>query len=261
MKHRLYVDETGNSDMGASVDPNHRYLSLTGVIVALDHIQNVIHPEMERLKQSYFHSHPDDPIVFHRRELVRREPPFHALRDQTIEQSFNTELLACLERWNYHVVTVTIDKLEHSTRYSIWKYHPYHYCLHVMLERYVMFLETIGVEGDVMGESRGGKEDITLKKSFTNIYEQGTDYLASERIQSVLTSKDIKLKTKSNNIAGLQIADLIANPSFRSSLVSRQNQKQPENFGGKIIDILLRKKYLRNPTNGRIEGWGRKWLP
>jgi len=28
MKYRLYVDEVGNPDMGASEDPNHRYLSL-----------------------------------------------------------------------------------------------------------------------------------------------------------------------------------------------------------------------------------------
>ena len=29
MKYRLYVDEVGNPDMGASEDPNHRYLAVT----------------------------------------------------------------------------------------------------------------------------------------------------------------------------------------------------------------------------------------
>jgi len=33
MKYRMYVDEVGNSDLGASLDPNHRYLSLTGVVL------------------------------------------------------------------------------------------------------------------------------------------------------------------------------------------------------------------------------------
>lgn len=261
MKYRLYIDETGNPDMGSSADPNHRYLSLTGIIVELEHVKLVVHPQMEALKQKYFSSHPDEPIVLHRRELVRRDPPFHALRDRTVEAAFNQDLLTCLDEWTYHVVTVTIDKQEHGTRYAVWRYHPYHYCLHVMLERYIMCLESMGARGDVMGESRGGTEDRTLKESFARIYERGTEYVAVERMQAALTSGEIKLKAKGTNIAGLQMADLIANPSFKSSLASHQNQKQAEDFGGKIIEILLRTKYLRNPNNGRIEGWGRKWLP
>jgi len=36
-KHRLYIDGVGNSDLQAArTNPNHRYLSLTGVIVSLD---------------------------------------------------------------------------------------------------------------------------------------------------------------------------------------------------------------------------------
>jgi hypothetical protein len=31
-KHRIYIDEVGNPDLESSDDPNHRFLSLTGVI-------------------------------------------------------------------------------------------------------------------------------------------------------------------------------------------------------------------------------------
>src|SRR5437016_5157416 len=34
---RMYVDEVGNADLKASSDPNHRYLSLTGVVIDLDY--------------------------------------------------------------------------------------------------------------------------------------------------------------------------------------------------------------------------------
>ncbi len=57
----MYVDEVGNADLGSSDDPNHRYLSLTGVVIALDHVESVVHPQMEALKATYFGSHPDDP--------------------------------------------------------------------------------------------------------------------------------------------------------------------------------------------------------
>jgi hypothetical protein len=65
-KFRMYVDEVCNSDVKASDNPNHRYLSLTGVILNLDYVQTLILPQMEGLKQRFFNSHPDDPVIFHR---------------------------------------------------------------------------------------------------------------------------------------------------------------------------------------------------
>ena len=47
MKYRMYIDEVGNSDLGASDNPNHRYLSLTGVIFDLIYVQEVVFPEVE----------------------------------------------------------------------------------------------------------------------------------------------------------------------------------------------------------------------
>jgi len=39
-------------------------------------------------------------------------------------------------------------------------------------------------KGDVMVESRGGKEDMRLKKSFRRILEQGTHHLSSEDLKN-----------------------------------------------------------------------------
>jgi len=261
MKYRLYIDEVGNSDLGSSTDPNNRYLNLTGVIIELGYVQDTVHPEMEALKQRFFSSHPDEPLIFHRRELSRRIHPFQALKDPVLNAEFDKALLECLKRWEYWVVSVTIDKLELKTRYTVWQYHPYHYCLHVLLERYVMFLEGVSHQGDVMAEARGGKEDQKLKASFTGIYENGTPYMDKARFQAALTSKELKLKQKSNNISGLQLADLLAYPSSKSIMASHQNQKQPTGFSGEIVQILADDKYLRNPKNGQTIGWGRKWLP
>src|SRR6185295_6372999 len=107
-------------------------------------------------KRRYFHSHPDDPIVFHRKELVNKKAPFEALLDPAVEAAFNTELLQRLRQWNYTVITVTIDKLQQIEQYQVWRYDPYHYCLKVLVERYVLWLQAHGVTGDVMAESRGG---------------------------------------------------------------------------------------------------------
>lgn len=260
MKHRLYIDEVGNSDLNASRDPNHRYLSLTGVILELDYVRTTVAPSIEDLKVRYFNSHPDSPLILHRKELANRRYPFHSLRDPELEHSFNQELLSLLRNLRYTVITVVIDKLEHQQRYTAWRFDPYHYCLAVLMERYILWLEEMSTTGDVMAESRGGKEDRRLKASYARLYETGTDYVRPEVFARLLTSKELKVKPKSNNIAGLQLADLIAHPSFKATQARRDNRPLATTFGGLIAGILEADKYHRSPNN-KIDGWGRKWLP
>lgn len=260
MKYRLYVDEVGNSDLGASRDPNHRYLSLTGVILDLGYVDSTVFPAFEDLKRKYFGSHPDDPVVFHRKELVNRKHPFENLRDAPTEEAFNSELLDLLRRLAYTVITVVIDKLEHKERYQVWRHDPYHYCLEVLVERYVLWLRRQSAVGDVMAESRGGREDRRLKDSFERVAAEGSDFIRPEVVAAHLTSRQLKIKPKANNIAGLQLADLLAHPSFRAMLARRERQSLAENFGGLIAKVLEDAKYNRS-KDGRIEGWGRKWLP
>lgn len=260
MKYRMYVDEVGNSDLNASSDPNHRYLSLTGVIVKLDYVQSTVFPQLEDLKRCYFGSHPDEPIVLHRKEMVNKKPPFDALNDPRVEAAFNRDLLSLLSNMQYRVITAVIDKLEHQQRYQTWRFDPYHYCLTVLVERYVLWLSDAAAHGDVMAESRGGKEDRRLKDSFERVYEKGSDFIKPDVFSAHLTSRQLKVKPKSNNIAGLQLADLIAHPSFRAFHARRSNQALPGNFGGQIAQILEADKLHRSPQ-GKIDGWGRKWLP
>ena len=85
MKYRLYIDEVGNPDLKASYDPNHRYLSLTGVILELEHVKHIVFPTIEGMKREYFDSHPDEPIILHRKELVNQRYPFKNLRDPEIQ--------------------------------------------------------------------------------------------------------------------------------------------------------------------------------
>ncbi len=258
-KYRIYIDETGNSDLESSNNPNHRYLSLTGVIVDLAFVSEMLHPNVEKLKVKHFNSHPDEPLILHRKDIVKRLGPYSILQDRKKEELFNADLLDLLKSSDYTVISVLIDKLEHVERYNVWKYDPYHYCLEVLIERYIFFLKDIGAVGDVMIESRGGKEDMRLKKSFSNLYASGSNYLPASLFSKFLTSKQLKVKPKSANIAGLQIADLLAHPSRKEILRDREIGKEDTyTFGNEIIKILKEKYYHKN---GKITGYGKKILP
>jgi len=249
MKYRIYIDEVGNSDLESSENPNHRFLSLTGVILDLEYVQSTIFPEIEALKWSFFHSHPDEPIILHRKEMVNHKYPFEVLKEPSVKEAFNSELLKLLDAWDYTVISVCIDKKKHKDTYHIWRYDPYHYCLAVLMERYYFFLNERDARGDVMAESRGGKEDMRLKQSFSNLWQNGSNYIPASRFQNVLTSKQLKVKAKSNNVAGLQLADLLAHPS-RNEILKENGffEKDLPPFGKAISNILQRKYYQQRET-------------
>ncbi len=141
------------------------------------------------------------------------------------------------------MISVCLDKKKHKETYATWRYDPYHYCLAVLLERFVFFLGRKDCHGDVMAESRGGKEDMRLKKSFHNLWERGTDYVEPRQFQERLTSRQLKVKTKTNNISGLQLADLLAHPS-RNEILNENGllNRRITPFARKVIEIL-RDKY------------------
>ena len=240
----MYVDECGNPDLESSDNPIHRFLSLTGVIIDLDYVNTTLYGQIESLKSKYFGSHPDDPIILHRKEIVNAKYPFEVLRDKNIRKQFDTELLDFLTNWEYTVVTVCLDKQSHKETYQVWRYEPYHYCLALLLERYAIFLEQRQAQWDVMAESRGGKEDRKLKDSFSRLWKSGTEYVTPERFQKVLTSKQLKVKPKANNISGLQIADIIAHPSRTEILIENgKRDTQLASFAVKVVAILQEKYY------------------
>ena len=258
--YRIYIDEVGNPDLKSSQHEDHRYLCLAGIIFDLEYVKTTFSPDLENLKARYFDSHPDDPIIFHRKELVHKKPPFSILKDNKIETQFNNEFLDLLTKWDYKIIAVLIDKLEHNEKYRTWKYDPYHYCQEVLIERYKLFLEINDSKGDVMYESRGKKEDMRLKNSYSDLWKNGTHFLNAEELQKYLTTKKLKIKPKSANIAGLQIADLLAHPCrryFYKNILKLDDKKNT--FSDKVLEILEDSKFFR--YKGIISNYGLKKLP
>ena len=88
----------------------------------------------------------------------------------------------------------------------------------------------------------------------------GTHNLSSDDLQAHLTSKELKIKPKTANVSGLQVADLIAHPArrwFFKNVFKMDDHKVT--FGDKIIEMLEEEKFFR--YNSKIYGYGAKKLP
>lgn len=261
-KLRLFIDEVGNGDLkGAARDPNVRYLSLTGIIAFRDHHEQRFCPAIEGVKTDILGASPANPIVLHRRDIMRREGPFAVLRDEGLRQAFDTRLLDLILTLPYLAVTVTIDKKQHLEKYGVWHFDPYHYCLRCLVERYINYLYRHSFRGDVVIEARNKHSDKRVKASFQRIYETGTEHVPASIVQQCLLSHDIKFFPKSANIVGIHLADILAHPSFRAMRLQRDQLPEPGDYGTKVVNILTRRRYARDPRSRKIDGWGRKWLP
>lgn len=257
VQHRVFIDEVGNHDLTSSDDPQHRYLGLTGVIMRLEYSSGDFTNALNAIKQEIFGT---TEVVLHRREMLTAKPPFEVLANPESRQRFDELLLELVATAVYRVFTVVIDKKEHKQKYMVWRFHPYHYSLTVLLERYVQLLDRHDLCGDVLVESRGKKENMQLEKAYRFIYDHGSDHVPSRLFQARLTSRQVKIQPKTANIAGLQLADILANPSCRSMICEKRKEQMLAEFGTKIEEILKKRKYLRR-YDGVIAGWGTKWLP
>jgi hypothetical protein len=130
----------------------------------------------------------------------------------------------------------------------------------VLLENFVLYLDKKGLIGDVLAESRERKENKCLKDEYCKLYKNGTQYILPRKIQNVLTSKEIKIKDKIKNFAGLQLANLLAHPSRREILLEKQmiEDSRKNIFAERIVDILKVKYDMRD---GEIYGAGKNFLP
>lgn len=257
LHYRIYIDETGTCSMSKPSDENNRYLGLTGIIMEENYARKTAAPTINTVKKNFFG---DQPVVLHRTEIINKRGPFSVLDDNSLNEQFNSTLLWLIDTLQYKVITAIIDKNEHLQRYEVWRAEPYHYCMEVLLERYCLFLKVNNSTGDVIIEARSKKQDKKLKKAYKYYRQNGTTFVNPEQFQSRITGGDIKFSPKTANIAGLQLADLLAHPSAVYAKAVKYATQLPDNFGGRIANILHEKKYHRSRA-GKIIGYGVKWLP
>lgn len=174
--------------------------------------------------------------------------------------------MALFQEAQYTALAVQIDKQAHLARYNVWQFRPYQYCLTVIVERYVSWLKDISAEtgkiqiGDVMVEWRGIKPNKYLEESYARLYQKGTNNISAADMQKHLSSSQLKIEKKEANVAGLQLADLLASPSSRYLICRRAGERMTAPFGREVMKILIKHKFRRS-ARGKIDGYGIKCLP
>jgi hypothetical protein len=242
--YRVYIDESGDHAYKSAQDLSRRYLGLTGVLIRKSHYDPVVPRELERIKRSFFQYDPDMPPILTRKDIIKRTGLFRVLLDPAENTRWEDTLIQFYQTFlQAQIFTVVIDKHEHLQRYPFDTWNPYTYSLAVLLNRIRGFLNIHSATADIMPESRGETEDRQLLVSYMELRANGSTWGTGEEYRAVYPLGRLLFRRKSQNVAGLQISDLVV---AEQKALTVQEVKKPLHraigpFGQRLNDAVATK--------------------
>ncbi len=257
--HRLYLSLRGEEARGGRVAAGSRYLSMLGAWFRLKDDYEAFAEDLARMKRRIFGPRFDQPVIFRRRDIVARHGPFAHLRSPAEAERFMKDLATAIERARFTLVSVVLDKQMYAGK-SPRPGQASQDCLVAVLKRYCGWLGFNKVRGDAMAESRGGAEDLLLKAAYRRVWEQGTRFMRADRFRGALTGPELKVKPRAANVAGLQLAAMLAQPLLRSRLADHQRTPGPaDDFDRAMLAAATPKLNMKEGT-GQVSGVGTVWI-
>ena len=199
----VYVDESGDHSL-ASIDRDYPVFVLALCVFHKRHYAEKIIPAVEKLKFNYFgHSS----VVLHEHEIRKQKGEFAFLSHHPTRIEFMGQLSSIMEASNFILITCVVDKTRLSRGEGATT-NPYHIALGICLEALREFLVEKAqdqLQTHVVVECRGKKEDAELELEFRRICD-------GENHGNRQLPFNIIFADKKTNLAGLQVADLVARP-------------------------------------------------
>ena len=114
---------------------------------------------------------------------------------------------------DYTVVACAIRKYDHFRHYGAAAIDLYRISLHKLAELFCDEIGEVRNGGMIVAESRDATLDQDLKYTWSSLRRPGAGYSGAEMIRDRISS--LTLYAKKENIAGLQLADLVVSPIGR----------------------------------------------
>jgi len=199
----VYVDESGDHSL-ASIDTAYPVFVLALCVFHKRHYSEKIIPAVEKLKFNYF-GH--DSLVLHETDIRKQKGAFAFLSHRPRRDEFMAWLSDIMVKSNFILISCVVDKARLG-RNEGETTNPYHLALDICLQRLHDFLSEKGqqdLQTHVVLECRGKKEDRELELEFRRICDGNGG-------QGKQLPFHIVFADKKTNLAGLQLADLVARP-------------------------------------------------
>ncbi len=239
----MFLDESGDHSLD-KIDNSYPIFVLAGCIFDFDYYTNVVEPKINELKIKHFGR---IDTILRSYDIRKQKGAFASLVDKRKRECFYSDLNNLISLLDFKIISAAIHKLKHKDQYSDPS-NPYYLCLQFILERSVMFLGRSNGKMIFRIESRETHNDRKLAEIYEKFRTTDHRFFKKEEIQSKLV--DLSFNQKTQNIAGHQIADLVAYPIGVSILDSNRENKAFE---------IIKTKF--HSKNGDYKNCGLKVFP
>lgn len=240
----LFLDESGDHNLSI-IQTDYPIFALGGIIVENDYADGVMVDIVNQFKQDLFGT---TDIILHTADITRNRNGFEKLIEPQFRKQFYDKLNALMRNLDYMIVACVIKKSDHLARYGIRAFDPYQLSLEILVERFCFEIGADGDEGHIVAERRDPLLDAQLELAWLNLKITGTQYIEATKVDNRI--QGMTLRKKKDNIAGLQIADLVVSPIGRHVL-------------GKVDreDFRIIEKKFRRSWSGNYQGYGLVIMP
>lgn len=239
----MFLDESGDHSL-EKIDKTYPIFVLAGCIFDFDYYNSVVEPSINKLKNDFFGK---TNIILRSYNIRKQNGDFSSLVDKTKREKFYLSLNKLISELKFTIIASTINKLYLKNHY-VKPNNPYHLCFQFIIERTIMFLGKSSDKIMMRIESRQEHNDRKLAEVYEEFRNSNHNFFKQEEIQRKIT--DLSFNQKSQNVAGMQIADLTAYPIGKWVL-----DRTRENKAFEIIKEKLHKK------NGEFLNYGLKIFP
>lgn len=212
--YTLFIDECGDPNL-EKFDKTFPLFTLCGVLVPQNKLK-WLESEIKSLKNELWNT---EDIIFHSREIRNHSKGFVNLMEPAVKERFYTRINEILGAEDvYVIVCCCILKEPFIERFNTGE-DVYGLSLKYLLERAIFHMDDCS-EGNgklsIIVERRNPNQNNALLHYYNGLRVKGTKWITAERLVDRI--KNFNFRYKTENIIGLQIADLIAYPISRHVL-------------------------------------------
>jgi len=241
----MFLDESGDHSLDPNkIDRSYPMFVLAGCIFDLEYYTKSVEPKINELKLKHF-GRVD--VIFRSYDIRKQRNEFATLVDKKKRENFYNDLNSLVASLDLTIIAAAINKLSHIPQYKAPS-NPYNLCFQFILERTIMYLGRSADSIILRAESRETHNDRELAKVYEKFRKEGNNFMKPDEIQRKII--DLSFNQKIQNIAGHQIADLVAYPIGKWVL-----DKEKENKAFAIIEPKFHRK------NGAYLNYGLKIFP
>jgi len=217
----MFLDESGDHSLD-KIDNSYPMFVLVGCIFDLDYYSEAIEPKVNELKLKHFGK---TDIILRSYDIGKQKRDFSCLVDKKKREIFYNDLNDLIKSIDFKIISAAIhkSKLKYQNNNSD---NPYNICFQFILKESIKFLDKTNEKLIFRIESREKHNDKKLIEIYQDFKLNDCEIVNKKEIASKFT--DLSFNQKIHNIAGQQIADLVAYPIGVFALDDKRENKSFE---------------------------------